>query len=111
MVLMAGLAWSLVLSALVWRRSGDGRRGYRTLRESFGGVLLLGLEILVAADLIRTVAVAPIKLKIVSFEHAKPYITHLPVYSLKAAAGKFSGSQDVVEEGWVCDNRVHGFVG
>lgn len=29
------------------------------LRETFGGVLLLGLEILVAADLIRTVAVAP----------------------------------------------------
>jgi uncharacterized membrane protein len=29
------------------------------LRETFGGFLLLGLEILVAADLIRTVAVAP----------------------------------------------------
>jgi uncharacterized membrane protein len=30
-----------------------------TLRESFGAVLLLALEVLVAADLIRTVAVAP----------------------------------------------------
>ena len=29
------------------------------LREVVGGTLLLGLEILVAADLIRTVAVAP----------------------------------------------------
>ncbi len=29
------------------------------MRESFGGVILLGLEILVAADLVRTVAVAP----------------------------------------------------
>lgn len=29
------------------------------IREGFGGVLLLGLEILVAADLIRTVAVEP----------------------------------------------------
>jgi hypothetical protein len=29
------------------------------LRETFGGALLLGLEILVAADLIRTVAVSP----------------------------------------------------
>jgi hypothetical protein len=28
------------------------------LRESFGGVILLGIEILVAADLVRTVAVA-----------------------------------------------------
>jgi len=29
------------------------------LRQAFGGTLLLGLEVLVAADLIRTVAVAP----------------------------------------------------
>ena len=29
------------------------------LRQAFGGTLLLGLEILVAADLIRTIAVAP----------------------------------------------------
>jgi uncharacterized membrane protein len=41
-----------------WRRRG-GRRAYQALRETFGGVLLLSLEILVAADLIRTVAVAP----------------------------------------------------
>ncbi len=58
-VLVIGLVWSLVFAALVWRRSGDGRAGYASLRETFGGVLLLGLEILVAADLIRTVAVAP----------------------------------------------------
>src|SRR6188472_2334715 len=35
-----------------------GRRAYQVLRESFGGVILLGIEILVAADLVRTVAVA-----------------------------------------------------
>jgi hypothetical protein len=39
--------------------TGGGQRGYQTLRRTFGGVLLLGLEFLVAADLIRTVAVAP----------------------------------------------------
>src|SRR5512135_583077 len=33
--------------------------GLSSAAETFGGVLLLGLEILVAADLIRTVAVAP----------------------------------------------------
>ena len=59
LVLVVGLLWSLGLAATVWRRSGEGRAGYVALRESFGGVLLLGLEILVAADLIRTVAVAP----------------------------------------------------
>ncbi len=32
---------------------------YLVLRQAFGGTVLLGLEILVAADLIRTVAVAP----------------------------------------------------
>jgi uncharacterized membrane protein len=57
-VLVVGLLWSLVLAARTWRSRG-GRRAYQALRESFGGVLLLSLEVLVAADLIRTVAVAP----------------------------------------------------
>ncbi|WP_433223058.1 DUF1622 domain-containing protein [Dactylosporangium sp. CS-047395] len=58
LVLVVGLVWSAVLAAGAWRRGG-GRRAYQALRESFGGVLLLSLEVLVAADLIRTVAVAP----------------------------------------------------
>jgi uncharacterized membrane protein len=58
-VLSLGFVWAVALSVRAWRRSGDGRRGYAVLRESFGGVLLLALEVLVAADLIRTVAVAP----------------------------------------------------
>ena len=57
-VLVVGGVWSLVLSVTVWRRSGEGSTAYRVLRSSFGGVLLLGLEVLVAADLIKTVAVA-----------------------------------------------------
>jgi uncharacterized membrane protein len=57
-VLVIGLLWSLALAIWTWRHGG-GRRAYRALRETFGGVLLLSLEILVAADLIRTVAVAP----------------------------------------------------
>lgn len=58
-VLVVGLLWSLWLAVHVWRKGEEGREAYRVLRESFGGVLLLGLEILVAADLIRTVAVQP----------------------------------------------------
>jgi uncharacterized membrane protein len=58
LVLIVGLAWSLVVGGRAWRVVG-GQRAYHTLRETFGGVLLLGLEIFVAADLIRTVAVAP----------------------------------------------------
>jgi uncharacterized membrane protein len=57
-VLIVGLAWSVAAAVRTWRTAG-GRRGYQALRETFGGVLLLGLEVLVAADLIRTVAVTP----------------------------------------------------
>jgi uncharacterized membrane protein len=57
-VLVVGLLWSVVVAIRTWRVA-SGSRAYRTLRETFGAVLLLGLEILVAADLITTVAVAP----------------------------------------------------
>jgi uncharacterized membrane protein len=57
-VLVVGLIWSVVVASARWRTAG-GRSGYQALRETFGGVLLLGLEILVAADLVRTVAVSP----------------------------------------------------
>lgn len=59
LILAVGFVWAVLLAVGAWRRSGDGRRGYSVLRESFGGVVLLALEVLVAADLIRTVAVAP----------------------------------------------------
>jgi uncharacterized membrane protein len=58
-VLVLGLLLSLALAGRVWWRTRRGRVAYQTLREAFGGVLLLGLEILVAADLVRTVAVEP----------------------------------------------------
>jgi uncharacterized membrane protein len=58
-VLVLGLLLALAMSWRVWRRTRRGRVAYQTLRETFGGVLLLGLEILVAADLVRTVAVEP----------------------------------------------------
>ena len=58
-VLVVGVVWSLVLAVVAWRRTGNARRGYDALRRAFGASLLLGLEVLVAADLIRTVAVAP----------------------------------------------------
>ena len=38
---------------------GDGSQAYRRFREGLGRTLLLGLEFLVAADVIRTVAVTP----------------------------------------------------
>src|SRR5580693_430975 len=60
-ILVVGTIWSFILAAIVLRRSGaaKGNRAYAALRTCFGGTLRLGLEVLVAADLIRTVAVAP----------------------------------------------------
>ena len=48
-----------MLAIAAGRRSGWSAKTYLVLRQAFGGTLLLGLEILVAADLVRTVAVAP----------------------------------------------------
>ena len=53
------MVWSFVLAVLAWRQSGSGKQAYKVLRQAFGGTILLALEILVAADLIRTVAVSP----------------------------------------------------
>ena len=58
-ILVVGVIWSFVLAAVAVRRSGWSAKAYLVLRQAFGGTLLLGLEILVAADLVRTVAVAP----------------------------------------------------
>ena len=58
-ILAVGVIWSFVLAAVAARRSGWTAQAYLVLRQAFGGTLLLGLEVLVAADLLRTVAVAP----------------------------------------------------
>ena len=59
LTLIAGVFWSAVLAVVAWRRSGAGAQTFWALRRAFGASLLLALEVLVAADLIRTVAVAP----------------------------------------------------
>jgi uncharacterized membrane protein len=58
-ILVVGVVWSFVLAVVAVRRSGWSAKAYLVLRQAFGGTLLLGLEVLVAADLLRTVAVAP----------------------------------------------------
>lgn len=58
-VLILGLLLALGLAARKYITTRDGTASYRVLRQAFGGVILLGLEILVAGDLIRTVAVSP----------------------------------------------------
>ena len=59
LILLAGLVVATVLALRSLIRSRDAANAYRVLRQAFGGAILLGLEVLVAADLVRTVAVAP----------------------------------------------------
>ena len=58
-VLVIGLIFAFVVSLRQWNRTKSGMAAYKLMRQTFGGVILLGLEILVAGDLLRTVAVAP----------------------------------------------------
>jgi uncharacterized membrane protein len=54
-VIGAAIAFALAASRL-FRRESD---VYRRLRQQLGQTILLGLELLVAGDIVRTVAVAP----------------------------------------------------
>ena len=54
-----GFVVAVAIAIRAWVTSGSGATAFKTLRESFGGVILLGLEVLVAADLVRTVTSTP----------------------------------------------------
>ena len=58
-VLVLGFLIAVARSGMQYLRTRDASGSYRTVRSFFGRSILLGLEILVAADLIRTVAVDP----------------------------------------------------
>jgi uncharacterized membrane protein len=57
--MVVGVVVSVVVACLAWVRSRSAARGFAVLRETIGSVILLGLEILVAADLVRTVTSNP----------------------------------------------------
>ena len=58
-VLAIGFVVGFAQAAIAFVRGEDRSRVYRALRSFVGRTILLSLEILVAADLIRTVAVDP----------------------------------------------------
>ncbi len=57
-IIVIGFFVASVRAVMCARRAGY-RRGYEEMRATFGRSVLLGLEVLVAADIIRTVAVEP----------------------------------------------------
>ena len=56
-----GIIFGAVIASvrLVVRKKIGGADGYRIYRQDLGRAILLGLEFLIAGDIIRTVAVAP----------------------------------------------------
>lgn len=58
-ILVVGFAVGFVRAIVARLRSGSNEGVYVMIRSYFGRSILLGLEVLVAADLIRTVAVEP----------------------------------------------------
>lgn len=58
-VIVVGAAVASAGCVVRWRRAGDFASVYGRYRQDLGRAVLLGLELLVAGDVIRTVAVAP----------------------------------------------------
>jgi uncharacterized membrane protein len=57
-IVVAGFVASLIKGAGLWTKQGAGA-AYVGIRSTFGRSILLGLEVLVAGDIIRTVALQP----------------------------------------------------
>jgi uncharacterized membrane protein len=58
-VLVIVVGTLLATGRFLFRRQEEAGNAYRLYRQSLGRAILLGLEFLVAGDIIRTVAVAP----------------------------------------------------
>ncbi|ASR03272.1 DUF1622 domain-containing protein [Gordonia rubripertincta] len=59
LAMIAGFVIALVLGARSLSRKEGGSEAFSVLRTTLGSAILLGLEILVAADLIRTITSKP----------------------------------------------------
>lgn len=57
-IILVGFVASVVTAARLWSRE-DTSAAYASIRSTFGKSILLGLEVLVAGDIIRTVALEP----------------------------------------------------
>jgi uncharacterized membrane protein len=62
LVIIGGIGWATARFLLRDLRSGDGVRAYERYRANLGRGILLGLEILVGADIVATVT-APLTFK------------------------------------------------
>lgn len=58
-IIVAGVLLATLRFLTQWRREGASEHSYERYRQWLGWAILLGLEFLVAGDIIRTVAVTP----------------------------------------------------
>jgi uncharacterized membrane protein len=59
LAIVAGAITAIVVAARAIRRGGDGTATYRAFRHDLGRAIILGLELLVAADIVHTIAERP----------------------------------------------------
>lgn len=65
-VFIVALGSFLAVARFLFRRGLDFNQSYRQLRDNVGRAILLGLEFLIAGDIIRSVVVDPTVLNIVT---------------------------------------------
>jgi uncharacterized membrane protein len=58
-IMVVGGAWALAVFVVALARSETRDGAYVTLRRSLGRVILLGLEVLIIGDIVRTIVVDP----------------------------------------------------
>ena len=58
-IMIVGASWALVDYAVSMIRRDGGSDAYRALRQRMGQAILLGLEILIIGDIVRTIIVDP----------------------------------------------------
>jgi uncharacterized membrane protein len=58
-IIVVGLGYALVQCGVAFTRPQERESAYRRFRRLSARILLLGLELLVAADIVRTVALEP----------------------------------------------------
>jgi phage repressor protein C with HTH and peptisase S24 domain len=84
--------------AKIVEMGGDGF--LRHIEDSLSNALRLSERISVAVDDFER-TLARLYEEHVEAEEAQPFVTHLPLYSLRAAATKFGEDREVEAEGWV----------
>lgn len=59
LAILGGLLFATAIFLIKWIKEKDLVHGYRAYRQNIGRSILLGLEFLVAGDIIRSIAVPP----------------------------------------------------